>query len=111
MWVKCSHKLQPLNRLTSKNVKFKLADIKQKVFDDIKLIVKHNTLFVYPVFNKKFGTYVDASDFQSGPVIIQGGRGILFYSRKLTETHTRYTLMEKELLRIIETMKDFVLYY
>ena len=71
MWVKCSHELQPLNRLTSKNVKFKLADIKQKVFDEIKLIVEHNTLFVYPGFNKKFGTYIDASDFQLGPVIIQ----------------------------------------
>ena len=40
-------------------------------------------------------------------MIILGGKAIAFYSRKLTEPQTQYTVTEKELLSIVETLKEF----
>ena len=42
-----------------------------------------------------------------GAVIIQYGKPINFYGRKLTGPQTRYTVIEKELLSIVETLKEF----
>ena len=55
---------------------------------------------------------MDASDFQLGVVIIivQGFRSINFYSGKLTGTHKRHDVTQKELLRIVKTLKNFNIY-
>ena len=40
-------------------------------------------------------------------VIRQKGKPITFYSRELTYSHKSYTVAEKELLIIVETLKGF----
>ena len=72
--------------MASPNVKFKLTNLKHKVFDDIKRTVTHNNLLSYPYFNKRFDIHTDASDYHLGSVIIYNGKPIAFYSRKRTET-------------------------
>ena len=62
-------------------------------------------LLIYLDFNENFKIYTDASDFKLGAVILQKGKPIAFYSRKRTESQQRYTVTERELLCIIETMK------
>ena len=47
------------------------------------------------------------SNFQLGSMINQYGKPISFYSRNLTIPQTRYTVTEKELLSIVETLKGF----
>ena len=42
-----------------------------------------------------------------GAVISQKGKPIAFYSRKLNDAQTRYTTTERELLSIVETLKEF----
>ena len=42
-----------------------------------------------------------------GAVISQKGKPITFYSRKLTDSQKSYTVTEKELLIIVETLKEF----
>ena len=42
-----------------------------------------------------------------GAVISQRGKPIAFYSRKLNDAQTRYTTTERELLAIVETLKEF----
>ena len=37
----------------------------------------------------------------------QDGKPIAFYSRKLNDAQTRYTTTERELLSIVETLKEY----
>ena len=63
------------------------------------------TLLTYPDFNEDFKIHTDASDFKLGAVILQKGKPIALYSIKRTLSQQRYTVTERELLSIIETMK------
>ena len=95
MCAKQSHLLHPLTSLTSPKVKFKWTEVEHKLFDDIYCTISHDTLLAYPYFNKRFDIHTDPSDYQLGAVIIQNGKPIAFYSRKLTEIQKRYTVTEK----------------
>ena len=66
-----------------------------------------NTLLTYPDFIETFKIHTDARNFQLGAVISEKVKYIAFYSRKLTKAQTRYTVTEKELLSIVETLKEF----
>ncbi len=61
----------------------------------------------YPDFTKPFEIYTDASIMHLGSVITQGNRPIMFFSRKLSVTLTKYSVTEIELLAIVETLTEF----
>ena len=50
---------------------------------------------------------MDTRDYHLGEVVIQNGKPIALYTRKLTETQKRYIVTEKELLSIVKTLKEF----
>ena len=64
-------------------------------------------LLAYPDFNAPFEIHTDASKLQIGAVISQKGKPIAFYSRNINSGQQNYTTTEKELLSIVETLKDF----
>ena len=64
-----------------------------------------DTLLTYLDFNENFKIHTDARNLKLGAVILQKGKPIVFYSRKRTQSKQRYTVIERELLSIIETMK------
>ena len=107
MWKGRSDILAPLSALCSKTTKWKWTSVEQEAFDKIKRVVSKETLLAYPDFNDTFEIHTDASDRQLGAVISQKGRPIAFYSRKLSGAQTRYTTTERELLAIVETLKEF----
>ena len=79
----------------------------QEAFDEMKKIMSKETLLTFPDFNKTFHVYTDASNYQLGAVIMQEGKPLAFYSRKMSDTQKRYTTGEQELLSIVETLKEF----
>ncbi len=50
----------------------------------------------------------DASNFQLGAWIIQEKRPVSYFSRKLTKSQQNYTTIEKEMLSIVDTLKEFL---
>ena len=107
MWPRRSHTLAPLTKLTSIKINSKWTEVEQDAFDKIKMIVSRDTLLTYPDFNGTFKVHINAREFQIGVIIIQKSKPIAFYSRKLTGSQLRHTLTERELLSIVETLKNF----
>ena len=58
MWDIGSHLLHPLTTLTSDKIMFKWTYVEKKLFDGIKRVFDHDTLLVYPYFNKCVDTHV-----------------------------------------------------
>jgi len=107
MWIRRSENMAPLTALTSVNAKWEWTDVHQHAFENIKKHASRETLLAWPDFSKTFDVHTDASDSQLGAVISQEGKPIAFYSRKLNPAQTRYTTTERELLAIVETLKEF----
>jgi hypothetical protein len=87
--------------------KFTWNEACQAAFQEIKSIMAQDTLLRYPDHNLPFHVYTDASDYQLGSAILQNGHPVAFFSRKLNAAQRNYTVMEKELLSIVVTFKEF----
>jgi hypothetical protein len=79
----------------------------QQAFDNAKAAIAKETVFAYPDFLKPFKIYTDTSSTQLGAMITQDNRPITFFCRKLSGTQQKYSVMEIELLAIVETLKEF----
>ena len=107
LWMRRAHLLTPLNNLTRKGTKWNWGPAQDRAFENIKRVMARETLLYYPNFNKPFEIHTDASLHQLGSVISQDGHPIAFYSRKLRDGQHNYTTTERELLAIVETLKEF----
>ena len=107
MWVRRSHILAPLASLTSNNSVWSWGPKQKAAFAMAKKVIAREAMLAYPDFKKPFVIHTDASHYQLGGVISQDGKPIAFYSRKLNDAQTRYTTTERELLSIVETLKEY----
>jgi len=107
IWHKRSHVLAPLMVLTHKGVSFKWTDEAQQAFDTIKKKISAEVLLSFPDYTKPFDLYPNASDYQLGTVLMQEGKPIAFFSRKLTSAQKNYSVGEKEMLSIVESLHEF----
>ena len=108
MWPRRSEILAPLTALlTSPGVPWKREKKHQDAFTTMKRTIAKDTILAFPSFEKPFTIHTDASKVQLGAVISQDEKPIAFYSRKLNPAQTRYTTTERELLFIVETLKEF----
>jgi hypothetical protein len=111
MWPSHAHILKPLADRSGlkKRALIKWTDDMQQAFGKMHLLMAANALAAYPDHNKRFDVYTDAdaSAFQLGACIIQEGRPIAYSSQKLTKSQQDYTTMEKEMLSIVATLKEF----
>ena len=112
MWKSRSHMLAPLTELTRGKKGDKRKPIQwtkelNDCFENIKKHISEETILAFPDYEKPFDIHVDASDYQLGGVISQDGRPIAFYSRKLNPAQRNYTTGEREMLSIVETLREF----
>jgi hypothetical protein len=120
MWQKRSEMLAPLTDLlgecretkaTQKNKAkkkpWKWESIHQQVFDNVKATITKEVVLAYPDFTKLFEIYTDASMMQLGAVITQGNKPMVFFSRKLSEAQSKYSVTKIELVAIFEILKEF----
>ena len=98
VWDKRSHMVAPLTDLvgevgqtkTTKRNKTKKKTwhwdtIHQEAFDQIKEALSREVMLAYPTYGEVFKICTDASTRQLGAVIMQKGRPLAFFSRKLNE--------------------------
>ena len=103
---KRSHILAPLTAQVGKH-KLQWTSECQQAFDTAKAVMAKQAFLAYPDHNKPFHVFCDASDLQLGAAIIQDKKPVAFFSRKLNTAQRNYTVGEKELLSIVETLKEY----
>jgi RNase H-like domain found in reverse transcriptase/Reverse transcriptase (RNA-dependent DNA polymerase)/Integrase zinc binding domain len=102
-----------LSDLVSNKAKFVWTKQHQDAFEKLKAHVARVTMLSFPDYALVFEIYTDASKRQIGSVIVQRNPDgslrapIAFFSRKMTPTQQRYTVMEQELLAIVETLRTY----
>ncbi len=110
MWPSCTHilKLSTDQSGLKKKEPIKWTDEMQNAFDKMHFLMAADALAAYCDHNKRSGVYTDTSDFQLGACIIQEGRLAAYFSHKLTKSQQNHTTMEKEVLSIVSTLKEFL---
>jgi hypothetical protein len=109
MWKSRSHVIAPLTEASTgpKGSKIQWTEELEHSFTKLKEMVSADTLLNYPDWTIPFTIHTDASDKQLGAVISQNGKPIAFFSRRLSKAQRNYTTTEKELLSIVECLKQF----
>ena len=65
-------------------------------------------MLAFPDVSQPFEIYTDASNLQLDAVVAQNKKSIAFFSRELNPAQRcYYTTTERELLAIVETLKEF----
>ncbi|KAE9275407.1 hypothetical protein PF008_g29360 [Phytophthora fragariae] len=106
-WQGRSETLAPLTALTSVKRPFQWTEREQNAFDAAKRMITKDVMLAYPDFDATFDLYTDASEQQLGGVIMQLGRPLAFWSRKCTGSQRQYTMNKKELLSVLEMLREF----
>jgi hypothetical protein len=107
MYPKRSELIRGLTKIAGSKKKFTWGPEQQQSFEAVKRVIAQDTMLRFPDFTKPFETHTDASHTQLGGVISQEGKPLAFFSRTLNSAQTRYTTTERELLSIVETLKEY----
>ena len=104
-WEKQSHILAPLTKLAAETIKSKGLNKKkvpwkweqehQDAFDKAKKMIKSEAELAIPGWAKPFDLYSNESDVQLGATLVQNGKPLGFYNRKLNAAQMNYTVGEK----------------
>ena len=102
--------IEPLRRLTYKDVEWSWGDEQQTAFQKIKELVTSDQVLGYYSQEKPLYLQCDASKSGIGCALLQEGRPICYASKALTATETKYAQIEKEMLAIVFGLRRFHTY-
>ena len=100
--------LQPLHELTKKNTDFQWNSQYDSLYQCAKdhIVQNYQTLCYYDP-DLAISIETDASQSSLSAVLLQTGRPISFMPKALTETQSRYSNIECEILGIVTGVKHF----
>ena len=102
---------KPLTNLLKKDIPFIFDQQCKKAFETLKEHLTTEPILIYPNFEEPFVLTTDASLYAVGAVLSQGPIGkdlpIAFASRTLCPAETKYSVIERELLAIVWSVKHF----
>jgi hypothetical protein len=84
-----------LNELTKKGVQFEWGAAQQNAFDELKCHLIAAPLLTLPNFSKQFKIASDASGLGIGGVLMQQGRPIVYFSKKLKGAQLNCPIYDK----------------
>ena len=104
---KLTEVMQPLNDLTHKDVAWNWDANSDRAFQQLKdMLIEAPVLSFYDQ-KKELVIYTDASASGIGAVMMQEGTPIAYASRALSDTETRYSVIEKEMLGIVFALEKW----
>ena len=101
---------EPLTRLLRKAKPFEWTEAQTKAFNQFKELLTNSP--VRHIYNQKLDCelHTDASTVGIAAILIQSGHPIGYYSRKLSDAETRYTVTEQECLALVDGVRYFRIY-
>ena len=102
----------PLSDLTRKDRRFAMTEEARQAFEELKAKFMSAPILIAFNLEKEITVETDASDYALGGVINQKGPNrklhpVAFYSRKLTAAELNYEIHDKELLAIVECLREW----
>jgi hypothetical protein len=106
---------EPLTRLLRKDTKFEWSDKAQKAFDTLKTAFTTAPILTHFDPQRPIVLETDASDYALAGIISHPDphgnlQPIAFYSRKFNDAELNYEIYDKELLAIIQCLKEWRAY-
>ena len=99
--------MEPIRRLTHKDVEWVWGDEQESAFEEIKRLVTNAPVLSYYDPDSELVVQCDASQKGLGAALLQHGKPIAYTSRALNDTEQRYAQIEKEMLAIVFALEKF----
>ena len=101
---------KPLRELTHKEVEWMWDQPQERAFKQLQEAITTTPVLRYYNLAEDVTIQCDASQAGLRAALMQGGQPVAYASRALTDTETRYTQIEKELLAIVFACNKFDAY-